>query len=288
MTRRFINQDNASNKFWNITIKGKTQTITFGKVGTKGRELIKEFETEKECAAETVKLIGQKTRSGYFELQEDGIIPDKTELSEDEAGELFFWESIKKSNKYRNANWEEYDADEHIENLTELLSKSGKQRLIQFEKKMQEKLNELYTAEVAELSIILEGEFKNENGIISFDNYLSDDGFIYFRCWLLLKGKEFFEGLKTDINTVLTTDIDFTIGDCWAEGLLYAADEAYSVNHENEDESEIRDAVADLFPNVVHYDSVEREMNRDTKPGALLQEVYPKLVEDIISIRSKA
>ncbi|MGY0036138.1 WGR domain-containing protein [Pedobacter sp. NJ-S-72] len=96
MTRRFINQDNASNKFWNITAENKTQTITFGKVGTKGRELIKEFDSETECKTETQKLIGQKTKSGYVELSEDDDIPDKTELSEDEISELFFWESIKK------------------------------------------------------------------------------------------------------------------------------------------------------------------------------------------------
>lgn len=285
MTRRFINQDNASNKFWNITTENKTQTITFGKVGTKGRELIKEFDSATACDAETQKLIGQKTKSGYVELSKDDDIPDKAELSEDEAAELFFWESIKKSNKYRNANWQEYDVDEHIENLTELLSKSGKQRLILFEKCLQEKLHELYTAEIAELSIILENDFQNKNGVITFDESISGDGFIYFRCWLLLKGKEFVEGLKTDINTFLTTDVDFYIGDCWGEGLLYVADEAYSINHEDE-EDVIRDAVSELFPDIIHYDDPE-EMNRDIEQGAGIQKRYPKLVEEIVSMRSK-
>lgn len=284
MTRRFVNQDNNSNKFWNITTENKTQILTFGKVGTKGRELLKEFSSEAECEAETAKLIAQKTKSGYVELNDNDDIPVKEELSEDEVADLFFWESIRKSNKYRNANWEEYDPEEHIENLTELLSKSGKQRLILFEKCLQEKLHELYTAEIAELFVILDNDFKNDNGIITFDDSFSGDGFIYFRCWLLLKGKEFFEGLKADLNTFLSPDIDFSIGDNWAEGLLYVADEAYGINHDNEDESEIRDAVSELYPDVVHYDDCE-EMNRETETGAGYHKRYPKLVEEIVAIR---
>ncbi|MBB6270969.1 putative DNA-binding WGR domain protein [Pedobacter cryoconitis] len=284
MTRRFINQDSTSNKFWNITVENKIQTIAFGKVGTKGRELVKEFSSDAECDLETQKLIHQKTKSGYIELGKDDDIPDKAELSENETADIFFWESIKKSNKYRNANWQEYDADEHTENLTELLSKSGKQRLILFEKCLQEKLHELYTAEIAELNIILENDFKNENGVITFDESLSGDGFIYFRCWLLLKGKDFFEGLKTDINTFLSPDIDFNIGNCWAEGLLYVADEAYSINHEDQ-EDVIRDAVSELYPDIIHYDDPE-EMNRDIEQGQGFQKRYPKLVEEIVSIRT--
>lgn len=284
MKRNFINQNGISDKFWNIEYKGNTQKIVFGKTGTKGRETIKDFENEMECSKESEKLIAQKLKKGYTEILEDDKIPQKTELSEAEKADIYFWEAIEKSNKYKNAHWSEYDVDEHLENLTLYLSKFGKERLILFEKTLQEKLSELYTAEIAELSIILECDFRTENKNYIFDGYLSDDGFIYFRCWLLLKGRAFFDDIKKDIQIFVSGKYSFNIGDCWAEGLLYVSDEAYSENHENEDESEIRDAVNEWYPDH-HYDSMDRHMNREPKNGADLQKLYPKLVEEIGELR---
>ncbi|MFP3597099.1 DUF4240 domain-containing protein [Chryseobacterium sp. SIMBA_029] len=285
MKRHFINQNELSDKFWNIEYQGTTQKILFGKTGTKGRETVKEFTDEQECIRESEKLINQKIKKGYTEITENDEVPQKKELSEHEKADIYFWEAIEKSNKQKKAHWSEYDVEEHLENLTAYLSKFGKERLVLFEKTLQEKLSALYTAEIAELSIILECEFKQENGIYVFNDYLSDDGFIYFRCWLLLKGKEFFEDIQQDIQSFVSGKYSFNIGDCWAEGLLYVSDEAYSENHDNEDESEIRDTVDELYPHH-HYDSPEREMNREPKGGADLQTLYPKLVKEIGELRS--
>lgn len=285
MKRNLINQTGISDKFWNIEYWGNTQKIVFGKTGTQGRETIKEFTDEEECTKESEKLIGQKIRKGYTEILENEEIPQKAELSEAEKADIYFWEAIEKSNKYKNAHWSEYDIDEHLENLTLYLSRFGKERLVLFEKTLQEKLSELYTAEIAELSNILENDFKTENGSYIFDGYLSDDGFIYFRCWLLLKGKAFFEDIKKDIQVFVSGKYSFNIGDCWAEGLLYVSDEAYSENHDNEDESEIRDTVDELYPEN-HYDSMDRKMNREPKNGAELQKMYPQLVKEMGELRN--
>ena len=286
MRQQLFFQDATSNKFWTAETDGTNQIISFGAVGTQGRRSEKQFASTEACLADTEKLIKQKIKKGYIKLAENEVIPEKQASSPDEAGQQFFWRSIEKSNKKRNADWSEYDAEEHIENLTELLSKSGKQKLIQFEKQLQIYLNQLHTAKIAELSIILECEFKKENETIIFNDNLSDDGFIYFRCWLLLKGQEFFIEISQDINAFVNGKYSFNIGDTWGEGLLYVADEAYSVNHDNEDDSEIRDAVAEQFPEVIHYDSMERVMNREPEGGAELQAMYPKLVEEIVRVRS--
>jgi predicted DNA-binding WGR domain protein len=287
MTKKFINQDGLSNKFWNVQTDGKKQTIVFGKIDTQGRETVKEFSSEAECLADTQKLISQKIKKGYIELKDGDAIPEKVELPDDEKAELFFWDVIKKSNHHRDAHWSEYDVDEHIEKLTELLAKSGKPKLISFEKVLWEKLDQLYTAEIAELAIILESEFKIENEKITFDTYLSDDGFIYFRCWLILKGQIFFDDITKNINHFLSEKYSFNIGDVWAEGLLYAADEAYAVNHENDDQSEIADAVSELYPNVMHFDAAERKMARQPLGGDELQKTYPTLVKTICELRSE-
>ena len=286
MRQQLFFQDATSDKFWTAEADGTNQDISFGAVGTRGRRSEKQFASTEACLADTEKLIKQKIKKGYTKLAGNEVIPEKQASSPNEIGQQFFWRSIEKSNKKRNTDWSEYDTEEHIENLTELLSKSGKQKLIQFEKQLQIYLNQLHTAEIAELSIILECEFKKENDNIIFDDSLSDDGFIYFRCWLLLKGQEFFIEISRDINALVNGKYSSNIGDTWGEGLLYVADEAYSVNHDNEDDSEIRDAVADQFPEVIHYDSMERVMNRKPKGGAELQSTYPKLVEEIVRVRS--
>lgn len=285
MKRNFINQEELSDKFWNIEYSGTRQTVTFGKTGTKGRETVKDFADEKDCSRESEKLISQKIRKGYTEIQENDEVPRKKELSENEKADICFWDAIEKSNKYKKARWNEYDIDEHLENLTVYLSAYSKERLIIFEKTLQEKLSELYTAEIAELSFILECDFKLENGTYIFDEYLSDDGFIYFRCWLLLKGKAFFEDITKDIRSFVSGKYSFNIGDCWAEGLLYVSDEAYSENHDNEDESEIRDAVYERYPGN-NYDSMNRHMSRKPKGGAELQTMYPRLVKEIGELRN--
>lgn len=284
MKRNFINQKELSDKFWNIEYAGKIQKISFGKTGTKGRETVKEYTDENECIQESEKLMVQKIKKGYTEIQENDEIPQKAELSDNEKADIYFWEAIEKSNKYKKAHWSEYDIDEHIESLTDYLSRFGKDRMLLFERTLQEKLSELYTAEIAELSIILECDFKNENGTYIFDDYLSDDGFLYFRCWLLLKGKEFFEDIKVDIQSFVSGKYSFNIGDCWAEGLLYVADEAYAQNHDDE-ESIIKDTVYELYPEN-DYDSMERSMNREPRRGADLQPMYPELVKEIVELRS--
>lgn len=286
MKRFFINQDGVSNKFWNVETQEKTQIITFGKINTQGRKTIKEFETPTECQKETEKLISQKLKKGYTEIFDEENVPEKVPLSDNESAELFFWSSIEKSNKHKNSHWSEYDIDEHLENLTELLSKSGKQKLIQFEKCLQENLHKLYAPEIAEFYILLTNDFENKNGQIVFEDYISEDGFIYFRCWILLQGKAFFDDIRKDLNAFISGKYGFDIADTWAEGLLYVADEAYSINHKNEEDSEIRDAVGELYPEVIHYDSAEREMHGSPASGADLQKKYPDIVDEIVRLKT--
>ena len=285
MKRFFINQNDLSDKFWNIEYEGEEQIVHYGKIGTAGREMTKKFASEEECQKESEKLIAQKMKKGYVEVSPNEEIPAKIEMIEEEKAEFLFWEAIEKSYKYNKKKWDAYDVEEHLEKLTSYLSKYGKERLVAFEKTMQEKLMELYTAQIAELYIILNCDFEKKDGVYSFEEepYISADGFIYFRCWLLLKGKEFFEDITKDINAFISGKYHFDIGDAWAEGLLYVSDDAYSENHENEDESEIRDIVFEKYPQI-NYDNageIEGESAGDKK----LFKKYRALVKEICDLR---
>ena len=284
MKRRFIYQDAKSDKFWDIEFEGTTQTVVYGKTGTAGREAVKEFATAEECTKESEKLIAQKLKKGYTELAEGEAAPEKREYSEEEKADYFFWEAIEKSYKYNKKDWEAYDLDEHIEKLTTYLSKYSEEKLILFEKTLQQKLISLYTAPIAELSIILENEYEKEGDTYNFDGYISDDGFIYFRCWLLLKGKEFYEDITKDIESFVSGKYHFDIGDTWGEGLLYVASRANSEARPDSDEDIIRDTVYEKWPEI-NYDSGDFAMDREPKSGKELQKMYPKLVAEIMPIR---
>ncbi|MDM1519741.1 DUF4240 domain-containing protein [Myroides odoratimimus] len=198
----------------------------------------------------------------------------------------FFWKIIDESNDVKDFDWEEYDQDQHIDQMIDLLSKTDKDHLIVFEKVMQQQLHRLYTAEIAELYIVLNNDFEVEDDVIDFDDTISDDAFIYFRCWLLLKGKDFVEEIISDIQNFVNGEYSFDIGECDAEELLYVADLANEEMTGIEESEEIRDAIYESFPDVVNYDDVDVKMNREVKGGTALQKAYPELVEEICDVRS--
>ena len=287
MKRKFIFKNNTSNKFWIIESNQDTQTVRFGKVGTKGRENTKIFTSEENCLKDSLKLIGKKLKKGYTEtLTKENILKDdlKWDLENNDA---IFWDIIEEANQSISTHWSDYSIDEHLENLTILLSKFNKDQIVLFQKCFVEKLNELYIGNTAELYIILTNSFQNIDGQITFDNYISTDGYIYFRCWLVLKGKAFFNDIKDDINSFISGKYSFDIGDTWAEGLLYVSDEAYSYYHEDIDEFEISDLTSQLFPEVIHYDDMDKNhMDREFYGGKDLGITYPELVKTLCDLRS--
>ena len=58
-----------SSKFWEVAQIGCTLKIRYGRTGTKGQTLTKEFDTEAKTLSEMEKLAGEKLRKGYVETQ---------------------------------------------------------------------------------------------------------------------------------------------------------------------------------------------------------------------------
>ena len=254
MKRRFIYQDAKSDKFWDIDFEGTTQTVVYGKTGTAGREAVKEFATPEECTKESEKLILQKLKKGYTELKEGEVAPERKEYSEEEKADYFFWEAIEKSYKYNKKDWEAYDLDEHIEKLTTYLAKYSEEKLLLFEKTLEQKLISLYTAPIAELYIILGNEYEKE------------------------------EDITKDIESFVSGKYHFDIAETWAEDLLYVADAANQEARPDSDEDIIRDTANEKWPEL-NYDFGEFAMDREPESGGALQKMYPKLVAEIMPIR---
>ncbi|MEW5738679.1 MAG: WGR domain-containing protein [Myxococcota bacterium] len=68
---RYEFQEGTSNKFWEITLDGKSFKTTFGKIGTAGQTSEKSFGDEGAAKAAYEKLITEKTKKGY-KLVSDG------------------------------------------------------------------------------------------------------------------------------------------------------------------------------------------------------------------------
>ena len=117
-----------------------------------------------------------------------------------------FWDLIKKSR--RGAE----DCDEHTENLTELLVKLEPQEIMDFDIYMEQQLARAYRWDLWAVAYIVNGG-------------CSDDGFEYFRGWLIAQGKDYFEAAMDKAeNAAKKIQVGGEVG---CENILYAASEAY-------------------------------------------------------------
>ena len=68
MKKYFEYKDADSNKFWEINLKGKIITLTYGKIGAKGQKTLKDdFTTGEEAKKFAESKIREKTNKGYIE-----------------------------------------------------------------------------------------------------------------------------------------------------------------------------------------------------------------------------
>ncbi len=89
-------KDEKSNKFWSIEVLSNRYTVCYGKIGTEGKEQIKEFSSEEEAQKEAEKLIASKIKKGYKEQQTDSTKADKSTV-ESEYSDLLNTKDLHKA-----------------------------------------------------------------------------------------------------------------------------------------------------------------------------------------------
>jgi len=62
---RYEVSDGSSHKFWEITLVGKTFTVRWGRIGSRGQQTIKHFTDDATARAEYDKLVAEKRKKGY-------------------------------------------------------------------------------------------------------------------------------------------------------------------------------------------------------------------------------
>jgi predicted DNA-binding WGR domain protein len=62
---RYEFSEGSSNKFWEISLEGKSFTTTYGRIGTDGQSSLKEYDSEAKAKIEYDKLVAEKVKKGY-------------------------------------------------------------------------------------------------------------------------------------------------------------------------------------------------------------------------------
>ncbi len=60
-------EQGASRKFWRASLRGTGLTVSYGRIGSSGQSLLKQFETPERAMREMEKLVDEKLRKGYAE-----------------------------------------------------------------------------------------------------------------------------------------------------------------------------------------------------------------------------
>jgi len=68
MKQRLIYQDDKSNKFWEVEVKGKEMIVRYGKIGTEGQVTVKKFASTSGAKTAAEKAIAEKIKKGYQNL----------------------------------------------------------------------------------------------------------------------------------------------------------------------------------------------------------------------------
>lgn len=58
--------DEKSNKFWEIVLKGPSFTTTYGRIGSKGQQTTKDFDSTEKALEVAEKLAKSKEKKGYL------------------------------------------------------------------------------------------------------------------------------------------------------------------------------------------------------------------------------
>ncbi len=84
MKRYFFFKDDSSHKFWEINVENNKQTISFGRVGSTGSIKEKVFVDNASCLADSLKVINEKLKKGYIEIDKSLRLEDNiSETSND-------------------------------------------------------------------------------------------------------------------------------------------------------------------------------------------------------------
>jgi predicted DNA-binding WGR domain protein len=230
MKKYFINQQADSNKFWNIESNNTNIIIRYGKIGTEGRELIKEFLSNEICIVEFEKLIKDKISKGYIEIEKDEVIPVKSVQKFDNMRLELFWNLIESSLQHKNL-------EKQANYIKKELKKLTKSDIVEFQNIFNNLDNKIYTWDLWAAAYTIQSG-------------CSDDSFMDFRAWLITRGKTVYDKAKQSSDSLFELGKKRLEQSEEGEDLLYLASEVYEDKFDQEiyEDENIKSNIANTEP----------------------------------------
>lgn len=160
-----------------------------------------------------------------------------------------FWELIETSRKKGKK-----DLERQTEILVKELSKLSIEEIYQFDNILKRHLIDSYNSELWAAAYIINGG-------------CSDDGFEYFRGWLIAQGRKTYENALNDPQSLAKIVSDDEAGEAEFEDILYVCSDAYSLKTSGTDDFNNNEEQA-------HYPEIEINWDDDS-----LETMFPKLVK---------
>ncbi|WP_230970090.1 AAA domain-containing protein [Nitrogeniibacter aestuarii] len=73
--RKLVCEQGSARKFWHVRVTGTDLSVSYGRIGTSGRTLLKAFDTHERARREMDKLVAEKLRKDYVDALPDGAGP---------------------------------------------------------------------------------------------------------------------------------------------------------------------------------------------------------------------
>lgn len=232
MKRYFINQQGEANKFWNVETDEATYTVAFGKIGTKGRQSSKSLANSAACEAEVTKLIADKTKKGYREIQEGEAAPGKIAAEYRPMDEELFWEII------ASFNWKKLGDDAVMLPALKKLAALPIEEIFAFDNILAKKLYQLDGAKYADACYPVKR-------FISGKPYISVDDFLYCRCVIVVNGPAYYEHILQNPDG-WPVDSEF-------ESVLYLAANAYERKPKGEEYPHVPEPSFETYSNLAGW-----------------------------------
>jgi predicted DNA-binding WGR domain protein len=243
MKRYFTYKDEKTEKFWSVDIADTTITIVYGKGHTLGVTHTKKMESPEEAEREVAKMIKDKVRNGYRETVEKVI---------EKLGQADFWNLIERAKSSSE------DMESQVELLTEYLSQRTVEDIFEFKRI----IDQLYAKSY--LTNLWGAAFLMNAGC-------SDDGFDYFRGWLIAKGREVFQSALENPDNLAkyVSEDDYNFGEYESEEMMNVAANAFI--------AKTGGTLDDFYDSIPKNPRPELEHDWDFEDDDELKKRYPKL-----------
>jgi predicted DNA-binding WGR domain protein len=243
----------GAHKFYEIALDDTRVTIRFGRIGTAGRADMHSFSTPAEAERFYQDKIKEKTKKGYAPA-----IPGQTEkkaITKKEMTEDDFWNLIEETKAKSQG-----DIYEQVEHLRTRLRQLSNTEIFSFHAILHRLLSESFQARLWGAAYIINGG-------------CGDDGFDYFRGWLIAQGREVFYAALQDPDSLA----DVAEADAECEEIWYVAQEAYEEKTGKDDfQQHVAAPAGELQGDLADWS--DDEGNEDeTKLQAWFPHLYTKL-----------